>query len=101
MIAALIFLALGAGCMAAIAVLAWRKAAKASIVPFEVLLSFSLAFAALSAVSALWGFIAGMVALAVVLYATCMAETFAWRGLTALCKRKGKKARAEQFESYL
>lgn len=74
MTAALAFLALGAGCMAAIALLAWRKAAKASIVPFEVLLSFSLAFAALSAVSALWGFVAGMAALAAALYAACMAE---------------------------
>ena len=42
-----------------------------------------------------------MAALAVALYAACMAEAFAWRGLAALCKRKGKKARAEQFESYL
>lgn len=101
MIAALIFAALGAGCLAVIAILAWRKATKASIVPFEVLLSFSLAFAALSAVSALWGLIAGVAALAVVLYATCAAETFAWRGLAALFRRKGKKSRAEQFESYL
>lgn len=42
-----------------------------------------------------------MAALAVALYAACMAEAFAWRGLAALCKRKGNKARAEQFESYL
>lgn len=101
MIAALLFLSLGAGCMAAIVLLAWRKAPKASIAPFEALLPSSLALAAFSAASALWGFVAGMAALAVALYAACMAEAFAWRGLAALCKRKGKKARAEQFESYL